>query len=381
MVVAAAPDDVDAPSESKPKLTRAEQNRANCRQNPPAPGLPPGKSRSKYNALKHGLAAETVVLPGEDRDRYEATRLEYHNWIDPRNPLEALYVDCIVDDAWTLERTRRLAAAQLAEAVRIQTTDQDLADRGSMVEQSRLLLKNITDPAFCSTRSPNGGPEHPARLVAALETTVAGCDWLLDKFRELAMHLRAANLWCAQDGHLLIRLMGYDLGDVSTDDGAALLLVASQSVSAEPLAPSVHGKEERADDKRRHNGRTSGHPTGTRDKRTGSRASQPAVVLSSALTARLGGEAHQRFTARGVGAVGRPPGPPAARAGDRRCDRALGRAAGPSRARRRSARRRRAGPDCGIGRPRSPPRAPLCHGAPPGLELDGQHILEAPRGR
>jgi hypothetical protein len=270
MIVAAAPDGDNALSDSKPKLTRAERNLANSAHST-GPRTPLGKSRSKFNALKHGLAAETVVLPGENRDRYEATRQEYHNWIEPRNPLEALYVDCIVDDAWTLERTKRLAAAQLAEAVRSQTIDQDLADRSSMVESSRLLLKNITDPVLSSSDSRNGGPEHPSRLVAALETTVAGCDWLLAKFRELAMHLRAAKVWCAQDGHLLIRLIGYDLGDVSTDDGAALLLVASQSVSVEPLAPSVRGKEELADDKRMHNRRMSGYQAGTRDRLTGNR--------------------------------------------------------------------------------------------------------------
>jgi hypothetical protein len=289
MVVAAAPDSDDAPSQSKPKLSRAERNRANAVKST-GPRSITGKSRSKYNALKHGLAAETVVLPGENRDRYEATREEYHNWIAPRNPLEALYVNCIVDDAWTLERTKRLAAAQLAEAVRSQTIDQDLADRSSMVECSRLLLKNITDPALCLCNSQNGGPEHPSRLVAALETTVAGCDWLLARFRELAMHLRASNIWCAQDGYALIRLTGFNLGEVNTDDAAALLLMASQSVSAEPLAPSICDEEDLADDNKRMQGRrTSGYPACTPDKLTGNRGRNKRLVAGALIPLGLTG--------------------------------------------------------------------------------------------
>jgi hypothetical protein len=149
---------------SEPKRTRAERNRANAAKST-GPRTEAGKNRSKYNALKHGLAAETVVLPGENLGRYEATRQEYHTWISPQNPREALIVDCIVDDAWTVERTRRVAAAQLAEAVRNRTIEQDLADRSRMVERSRLLLRNITDPVAYVPDSQNGGPNHPSRLV------------------------------------------------------------------------------------------------------------------------------------------------------------------------------------------------------------------------
>ena len=44
---------------------RAEASRHNALKST-GPRTPEGKKRSKFNALKHGLSAKTLVLPGED---------------------------------------------------------------------------------------------------------------------------------------------------------------------------------------------------------------------------------------------------------------------------------------------------------------------------
>jgi hypothetical protein len=56
------------------KPDRAEINRRNAARST-GPRTPEGKSRSRLNALKHGLTARTLVLPGEDPEAFRG-RLE-----------------------------------------------------------------------------------------------------------------------------------------------------------------------------------------------------------------------------------------------------------------------------------------------------------------
>jgi hypothetical protein len=46
---------------------RAEISRRNGAKSK-GPKTPEGKERSKFNALKHGMSARTIVLPGEDAE-------------------------------------------------------------------------------------------------------------------------------------------------------------------------------------------------------------------------------------------------------------------------------------------------------------------------
>ena len=55
-------------------LTRAEINRRNAQQST-GPRSATSKQKVKFNALKHGLRAKTLVLPGECEAGYRA-RLE-----------------------------------------------------------------------------------------------------------------------------------------------------------------------------------------------------------------------------------------------------------------------------------------------------------------
>ena len=69
-----------------------------------------GKERSKYNALKHGLTAKTVLLPDENREEFEAFAAGLYNDLKPVGSLETLLVDRIIFSAWRLFRLRRVEA-------------------------------------------------------------------------------------------------------------------------------------------------------------------------------------------------------------------------------------------------------------------------------
>src|SRR4051812_34889855 len=96
-----------------------EANRRNA-QRSTGPKTDEGKSRSALNALKHGLCAETFVLPNEDPDAFQARLDEWVN-SDPGaadDPARrALLKRAAVAD-WRLDRCLRHEAAVLGERVR-----------------------------------------------------------------------------------------------------------------------------------------------------------------------------------------------------------------------------------------------------------------------
>ena len=67
-----------------------------------------GKARSKYNALKHGLTAKTVLLPDENREEFEAFAAGLYKDLNPVGALETLLVERIIFSAWRLFRLRRV---------------------------------------------------------------------------------------------------------------------------------------------------------------------------------------------------------------------------------------------------------------------------------
>jgi len=84
-------------------------NRANA-QKSTGPRSAEGKAASRFNALKHGLDAQSMVLPGEDPADYEALARDYDRSLRPETPIERFHVDTLIRADW---QKRRL---QLVEA-------------------------------------------------------------------------------------------------------------------------------------------------------------------------------------------------------------------------------------------------------------------------
>jgi hypothetical protein len=226
----------------KPKLSRAEGNRLNA-QKSTGPRTAAGKERSKFNALKHGMRAESSVLPGESPAEFEATRRGIHQQMAPRGGLEEFFADCVADDAWTFKRTKRAAAAQLASILRNQPHEQARSDRENAIQVGRRLIRDLAHANPFSQADCEGGPGHPGRLLEALQATVAGCDWLLDRFWKLNVHMTSPWLWRAIDGYELLRLLGFYTSESATDDIVAMLLMDSLCV-ADEAGPILAGEGE-----------------------------------------------------------------------------------------------------------------------------------------
>ncbi|HTP34107.1 MAG TPA: hypothetical protein VMJ75_18140, partial [Candidatus Acidoferrales bacterium] len=67
-----------------------------------------GKAASSKNALKLGLYAQTLLLPGEDPEQLLALSRDYTERFHPQTPIEQLFLDQLVCAEWLQRRYRRI---------------------------------------------------------------------------------------------------------------------------------------------------------------------------------------------------------------------------------------------------------------------------------
>jgi hypothetical protein len=224
---------------------RAEINRRNA-QKSTGPRTPEGKDRAKFNALKHGMDARTPVLPGEDAEAYRARSAAWMAEFQPGNAFEQFLVEQAARVSWQIERAERAETARLANHIRTAAADQAQLLDEAVAELGRRLFRDrhplesrsfATDgdgqpgppenSRFRSGSDPAGDPDHPSQLIARLESTSAGCQWLLDRWAELRAVLDQGRAWHAPEKLRAIRLLGRQPRDAANAPVAATLLLAS----------------------------------------------------------------------------------------------------------------------------------------------------------
>src|SRR5258707_7381656 len=86
-----------------------EANRLNA-QHSTGPRTPQGRAAVRLNGLKHGLRAETIVVPGEDPAEFEALLEAYRAERQPA-PTDEFLVRQLAMADWRLLRLHRVEAA------------------------------------------------------------------------------------------------------------------------------------------------------------------------------------------------------------------------------------------------------------------------------
>src|SRR5260370_31567685 len=87
-----------------------EANRQNARHST-GPTTPEGRAAVRLNGLKHGLCAETIVVPGEDPAEFEAMLEAYRAERQPATPTDEFLVRQLAMADWRLLRLHRIEAA------------------------------------------------------------------------------------------------------------------------------------------------------------------------------------------------------------------------------------------------------------------------------
>jgi hypothetical protein len=207
-----------ATPEARP--TRAEISRQNSRRST-GPRRPESKEKVKFNALKHGLRAKTMVLPGEDKAAYQARLDAWTAELQPQGEAERLLVARAVHASWQLERVDRARAAR-RDADRYADADRLAAQAEEVVALGRRLFWDPVGP-LCLYPHPapaDGEPrrvsdsglpddlDDPARIVVQLEASALGCAWLLERWGELRDLLEHDLTWLPPDRLRAVRLLG-----------------------------------------------------------------------------------------------------------------------------------------------------------------------------
>ena len=76
-----------------------------------------GRARSSQNALKHGLTAQTLLLPSEDPADFDALLTAYLQHLQPDGPIELDLVHEMAASKWRLNRIALIEAQLFAEAI------------------------------------------------------------------------------------------------------------------------------------------------------------------------------------------------------------------------------------------------------------------------
>ncbi len=98
-----------------------EANRRNARRST-GPRTPASKARVKFNALKHGLLAKSVILPirsrSEKRSHFDALLAQLIEELKPVGILEDMLVEKIAVSYWRLRRALRAESGEICDKIR-----------------------------------------------------------------------------------------------------------------------------------------------------------------------------------------------------------------------------------------------------------------------
>src|SRR6202790_533329 len=149
-------------------LKQFEANRRNS-QKSTGPKTPEGKSAVSMNALRHGLRARTVVLPGEDPTEFHQLCNDLESEWTPQSRTEQFYVEQMAVSQWKLTRMEVVevnifkdtdAKSQLSMLDRLWQAE-------CRLERSFARAQRELERLQKSRRQPVQPPEDPAPAQAA----------------------------------------------------------------------------------------------------------------------------------------------------------------------------------------------------------------------
>ncbi len=227
---------------------RVEANRKNA-QKSCGPRTTEGKTKVRLNALKHGLTATTLVLPGEPAEQLQIRIDAWKIDLGPRTPLEHYLVERTAVCSWQLDRADRALTSRLNERVNFGLFDLAEAETEEVEDLARQLFWDPRGPialyphfrGFRYKPRVSGDdslddPIQPGRIVNRLASLAAGCRWLLDRWAALRRLLEDNLLWQAPDRLRAIRLLGRQPMDALADERVLMIYLACDAM--EPTAPT-----------------------------------------------------------------------------------------------------------------------------------------------
>jgi len=215
----------DQPSHDRPEptpmasLAQILANQANAARST-GPKTAEGKDASRRNALKHGMAAEKLVLPHEEVEVIAARIVAWTPSFQPQDAYGGWLVEQLVVSSVQVEQCQAhansLRTVQAARATLCWQTDRacDAEDLGASLGKA------------------------PATVARRLRATRQGCDWLLSRWVGLGRVLEVKGGWDEAQTRLALDMLGIpkELRDGPTPlDGDRSALIQAQVGPLEAL--------------------------------------------------------------------------------------------------------------------------------------------------
>jgi hypothetical protein len=150
------------------------------------PRTPEGKSRSRANAIKHGLCATTIVP--EDVQAMQGRASAVYWALKPQNEYQACMVDRVAIYMIRIERCERMER---------RSRDKFTLRAELNWDDDRRVEAEIVGGMLAS---------RPAETVDTLRRTPHGCDWLMTRWAMLA-HVADSKIWTDEHKTLAFDLM------------------------------------------------------------------------------------------------------------------------------------------------------------------------------
>src|SRR5450759_1572698 len=122
-------------------LNQIEANRRNAL-NSTGPTTPEGKERSRRNAVRHGLTAETVIAALEDAEDYQAFDAAVIADYDAESAVERELVLRLASVLWRLRRATGIETALFESATTKASKLEHGSSRPALVEAADLSYRN-----------------------------------------------------------------------------------------------------------------------------------------------------------------------------------------------------------------------------------------------
>jgi hypothetical protein len=228
---------------------KLEANRKNARRST-GPQTAQGKDRSRRNAVKHGLRAESLLMLDEDPQELEDRKEAWRTCLAPRDLVELSIVDDAVEYSWMLDRARRAQVSRLATNIASAGIDQAIREADRVLCLGQKLFADNRAPLADYPHSDVGSgysntrisysellddPEDPPRLVLHLQATAGGCQWMLDRWAELRSILEDGLNWQSVDKLKAVRLLGRQPLEAVDDRNVLLIFIACQRMEGQPI--------------------------------------------------------------------------------------------------------------------------------------------------
>lgn len=126
-------------------------NRANARRST-GPRTEEGRNVVRFNAVRHGMCAETTVLPGEDAEAFERLRADVLAQLRPEGEMQVQMAERAARELWRLRRARVAETGNLrllAGPYAIQAEQQEAeAEERELFAVSQALAQDFRDEGF-----------------------------------------------------------------------------------------------------------------------------------------------------------------------------------------------------------------------------------------